>query len=71
MEDVIDVYQRPYDSSFPVVCFDESSKQLIGEVRAPVPMTANHPRLQDDEYVRNGVAEMLLGVEPLAGHEGT
>ena len=67
MEDVIDVYQRPYDSSFPVVCFDESSKQLIGEVRAPVSMTANHPMLQDDEYVRNGVAEILLGVEPLAG----
>ena len=64
---MIDVYQRPYDSSFPVVCFDESSKQLIGEVRAPVSMTANHPRLQDDEYVRNGVAEILLGVEPLAG----
>lgn len=67
MEDVIDVYQRPYDPCFPVVCFDESSKQLIGEVRAPVSMTANHPRLQDDEYVRNGVAEILLGVEPLAG----
>lgn len=67
MEDVIDVYQRPYDSDFPVICFDESSKQLIGEVRAPVAMTANHPRLQDDEYVRNGVADILLGVEPLAG----
>ena len=67
MEDVIDVYQRPYDPRLPVVCFDESSKQLIGEVRAPVSMTANHPKLQDDEYLRNGVAEILLGVEPLAG----
>lgn len=67
MEDVLDVYQRPYNPEFPVVCFDESSKQLIGEVKAPIPMTTNHPKLQDDEYVRNGVAEILLSVEPLAG----
>lgn len=67
MEDVLEVYHRPYDPCFPVVCFDESSKQLIGEVSQPIPMAPGHPVLVDDEYVRNGVAEILLEVEPLAG----
>lgn len=67
MEDVLGVYHRPYDEKHPVVCFDESSKQLIGEVTQPIGMTTHHPRLQDDEYVRNGVAEILLAVEPLSG----
>jgi hypothetical protein len=67
MEDVLEVYKRPYDATRPVVCMDESSKQLIGEVIPPIPMTAGHPVLKDDEYVRNGVAEIFLAVEPLAG----
>jgi hypothetical protein len=46
---------------------DESSKQLIGEVQAPIPAAPGHPVLMDDEYVRNGVAEIFLAVEPLAG----
>jgi len=67
MEDVIEVYHRPYDPEAPVVCMDESSKQLIGEVQVPIPCAPGHPLLMDDEYVRNGVAEIFLAVEPLAG----
>lgn len=67
MEDVLDVYARPYDPNFPVVCMDESSVQLIGEVHQPIPAACGHPVLMDDEYVRNGVANILLEVEPLAG----
>lgn len=67
MEDILEVYKRPYDAARPVVCMDESSKQLIGEVTAPIPMAVGHPVLKDDEYVRHGVAEIFLAVEPLAG----
>ena len=67
MEDVLEVYARPYDPSFPVVCKDESSVQLIGEVQEPIPAASGHPELVDDEYVRNGVASILLEVEPLGG----
>jgi hypothetical protein len=67
MEDVLEVYHRPYNQAFPVVCMDESSKQLIGEVTAPIPAAPGHPLLKDDEYVRNGVAEIFMEVEPLAG----
>ena len=67
MEDILDVYQRPYNPLYPVVCMDESSKQLIGEVTPPIPAAPGHPLLQDDEYVRNGVVEIFLDVEPLAG----
>ena len=67
MEDVLDVYSRPYNKDFPVVCMDESSIQLIGEVRTPFPAVPGHPVLMDDEYVRNGVASIFIEVEPLAG----
>jgi hypothetical protein len=67
MEDVLEVYARPYDPNFPVVCMDESSVQLIGEVQEPIPAAPGHPELVDDEYVRNGVASILLEVEPLGG----
>lgn len=63
----MDVYHRPYNPLQPVVCMDESSKQLIGEVHTPIPAAPGHPVLMDDEYVRNGVAEIFLEVEPLAG----
>ena len=63
MEDVLDVYQRPYDSSYPVVCMDESPKQLIGEVREPLPAKPGSIEKVDDEYVRLGVAELFLAVE--------
>jgi len=63
----LEVYHRPYSKKYPVVCMDESSKQLIGEVTDPIPAAPGHPLLRDDEYVRNGVAEIFLEVEPLAG----
>ncbi len=67
MEDVLEVYHRPYDRLHPVVCMDESSKQLIGEVHDPIPAALGHPLLRDDEYVRKGVAEIFMEVEPLGG----
>ena len=67
MEDVLDVYGRPYNPKFPVVCMDESSIYLIGEVSEPIPAAPGHPELVDDEYVRKGVASIFLEVEPLGG----
>ena len=63
----MEVYHLPYDPDYPVVCMDESSKQLVGEVYEPIPCTPGHPKRMDDEYVRNGVAEIFMEVEPLAG----
>jgi len=67
MEDVLEVYERPFDPQFPVVCMDESSIQLIGEVSTTIPAAPGHPQLMDDEYVRNGVASIFMEVEPLGG----
>jgi hypothetical protein len=67
MEDVIHVYQLPYDPDYPLVCMDETNKQLIGEVQAPMACAPGRPALIDHEYVRNGVAQIFLEVEPLAG----
>lgn len=67
MEDVLKVYSRPYDPRRPVVCMDESSKQLIGEVRNPIPMSPGKSLRVDDEYERKGVVEIFMAVEPLAG----
>ncbi len=67
MEDVLDVYAGPYDKDFPVICMDESSIQLIGEVSDPIPAAPGHPELIDDEYVRKGVASIFIEVEPLGG----
>jgi molybdenum cofactor biosynthesis enzyme MoaA len=67
MEDVLSVYHLPYDPDYPVVCMDESSKQLVGEVRTPIPGKPGQPKLIDNEYVRHGVAEIFMEVEPLAG----
>jgi hypothetical protein len=67
MEDVLNVYHRPYDPSRPVVCLDETSKQLIGEVREPLPPAPGHVERYDSVYVRNGVANLFLAFEPLAG----
>ena len=63
----MEVYHLPYDPDYPVVCMDESCKQLIGEVREPIPCKPGQPVRIDDEYVRNGVAEIFMEVEPLAG----
>jgi hypothetical protein len=67
MEDVLKVYARPFNPLFPVVCMDESSVQLIGEVSNSIPAAPGHPKLMDDEYVRNGGASIFLEVEPLGG----
>lgn len=68
MEDVLEVYKRPYDPRRPVVCLDETSKQLIGEVQTPVPGAPGQVAQYDYEYVRNGVANLFMISEPLAGH---
>ena len=67
MEDVLEIYHLPYDPDYPVVCMDESCKQMIGEVREPIPCAPGRSVRIDDEYVRNGVAEIFMEVEPLAG----
>lgn len=67
MEDVLSVYHRPYDPARPVVCLDETSKQLIGEVREPLPPAPGRVERYDSVYVRNGVANPFLAFEPLAG----
>ncbi len=67
MEDVLEIYHLPYDPDYPVVCMDESCKQMIGEVREPIPNAPGQPARIDDEYVRNGVAEIFMEVEPLGG----
>lgn len=67
MEDVLSVYTRPYDSRYPVVCFDETSKQLVKQTQLPLPIEAGQPPRYDYEYERNGVANLFMFVEPLAG----
>ncbi|WP_202907504.1 IS630 family transposase [Mariniblastus fucicola] len=67
MEDVLEVYQRPYDAKRPVVCLDETSKQLVGETRTPIPAKPGTPAREDYEYKRNGVANLFMLFEPLAG----
>jgi DDE superfamily endonuclease len=67
MEDILDVYERPYDARVPVVCMDETSKQLIGEARTPLALAPGQVQCYDYEYVRNGVANLFLFVEPLRG----
>jgi len=67
MEMVLDVYKRPFDSHKPVVCMDESPKQLIAETRVPVPASPGQPARHDYEYERCGVCNIFLACEPLAG----
>jgi len=64
---VLDVYKRPYDPAFPLVCLDEANKQLVGEARRPVPAVPGREARYDCEYVRNGVANIFMMFEPLAG----
>ena len=67
MEDVLSAYHLPYDARYPVVCMDESSKQLIAEVHEPIAPAPGHGQLIDHEYVRKGVAQLFVEVEPLSG----
>ena len=67
MEDVLDTYAKPYDAGRPVVCVDEGGKQLIGAVREPLPVRPGSPAKQDCEYEREGMANLFMAFEPLAG----
>jgi hypothetical protein len=67
MEDVLEVYKRKQDAERPVVCLDESSKQLIGETRTPIPSAPGQPERIDYEYERHGTANLFMVFEPLAG----
>jgi hypothetical protein len=67
MEDVLDVYARPYDEARPVVGVDEGGKQLIGDVRELLPVRPSSPAKQDYEYERGGMANLFMAFEPLAG----
>ena len=67
MEDVLDVYKRPYDEKRPVICMDESNKQLTKETRAPIPSAPGQPERYVTEYERNGTSNIFLACEPLAG----
>lgn len=67
MEDILLVYTRPYDPRYPLVCMDESTKQLIEEVHPPIPAEPGRVARHDSEYKRNGVANLFLFYEPLAG----
>lgn len=66
-EDVPDVYARPHDPARPAVCVDEGGKQLIGDVRGPLPVRPRRPARQDSEYERGGMADPFMCFEPLAG----
>jgi hypothetical protein len=67
MEDVLDTYAKPHDPSRPVVCVDEGGKQLVGDVREPLPVRPGSPAKQDHEYERGGMANLFMAFEPLAG----
>ena len=67
MEQVLDVYKKPYNEEFPVVCMDESPKQLIGETRLPIAMKPGKEKKVDFEYERKGVCNIFMANEPLKG----
>ena len=67
MEDVLDVYEQPYDPKRPVICFDERPCQLIGDVIVPIPIKPGSPKKEHYEYVRNGTCCIFLAFEPRAG----
>ena len=67
MEDVLEVYHRPHDESRPLVCLDETSKQLVAETRTPLPVQPGQPARHDYEYERNGTANLFMLFAPLEG----
>ena len=67
MEDVLEVYTRPEDAQYPLVCMDETNKQLLSDVRDPLPAQAGQPQRVDYEYKREGVADLFMFFEPLLG----
>jgi hypothetical protein len=67
MEDVLEIYAKPYDPKVPVLCMDEQPVQLVKEVKTPIAATKKHPKRVDYEYERAGVANIFMFAEPLAG----
>ncbi|MCP3998307.1 MAG: IS630 family transposase [bacterium] len=67
MEEVLDVYERPFDPSRPVLCMDEQPFQMLKETKVPIEATEDHPKRVDYEYERAGTASIFMFVEPLAG----
>jgi DDE superfamily endonuclease len=67
MEDILEVYQRPYDARFPQVCLDEGSKQLLSDKQEPLPLEPGKPKRYDSEYERHGTCSLFVACEPLAG----
>lgn len=70
MEEILDLYEEPYDEKRPVVCFDERPCQLLAEVREPLPSGAGRPERRDHEYQRRGMAHLFVAFEPLTGWRG-
>lgn len=68
MEDILDVYERPYDESHPVVCMDEKPYQLLGEARDSLPMRPGNDQKIDSEYIREGTCSIFVITEPLGGN---
>ena len=71
MEEVLDIYSRPYDARRPVVCMDETPRQLIGETRQPIAAVPGRSERHDYEYERCGVCNVFMASEPLAGRRLT
>lgn len=67
MEDVLDIYEMPYNPALPVVCMDEKPYQLLGEVQKPLPMRPGDTQKIDSEYIRNGTCSIFVFNEPLGG----
>ena len=67
MEDVLDLYAEPYNPERPVVCFDETSTQMLADARPPIPAAPGQPRREDYEYRRQGTRNLFMACEPLAG----
>ncbi len=71
MEDVLDLYQQPFDEDCPVICMDEKPYQLLDEAMNPIPMKPRKPERQDSEYIRKGTCSIFIFTEPLAGWRHT
>lgn len=71
MEDILEVYKKPYDPKHPVVCMDETSKQQTKETRVPLPQSSGQVERYDTEYERNGVSNIFMFCEPLKGWRKT
>ncbi len=66
MEDVLDLYQQPFNEDYPVICMDEKPYQLLDEAMTPIPMKPRKPERQDSEYIRKGTCSIFIFTEPLA-----